>query len=71
MGRGLLQRKTVVGTPMEESPELQPGQGEPIPNDCSGGNPVGEVVQDGKTNFWTYQPPKKRFQNSAPGYKPG
>ena len=33
------------------NPELQPGQGEPIPTDCSCGNPVGEVVQDGKTNF--------------------
>ncbi len=72
-GRGLgqPQRTTVMGPPMGESPQLQPGQGEPIPNDCSCGNPVGETVQDGKTNFWTYQPSRKMFQNAAPGYKPG
>ena len=64
-------RKTVMGTPIGASPELQPGQGEPILNDCSRGSPVGEVVQDDKTNFWTYWPPRKLFQNAAPGYKPG
>jgi len=46
-------------------------QDEPVPTECSDGNPAREVVQDGKTSFWACVAARQIFQKAAPDDKLG